>query len=249
MTFVLVHGTGHGGWCWKFVREILERQGHRVYTPTLTGCGERSHLLRTHPDIGLEIHIMDVVNTLECEELKDVVLVGHSYGGCVISGVADRAKERLRHLVYLDTVVLRDGESLVSSRRQISIEEKDADIERRRRMSPDGKYIVARSGAIYGIPPDPPEVLAWVDRRLTPHPLKSWLDPVRLENGGEEGVPRTFIRCTNPEMPYSGIRDNAGFAKGHPDWRYEELSTGHDAMVTEPQACAELFLAAARSSK
>ena len=246
MTFVLVHGTGHGGWCWKFVREILEGQGHRVYTPTLTGCGERSHLL--HPDIGLETHILDVVNTLEFEELEDVVLVGHSYGGCVVSGVADRAKARLRHLVFLDTVVLRDGESLVSSRRQNSVEEKDADIERRRRMSPDGKYIVARSGAIYGIPPDPPEVLAWVDRRLTPHPLKSWLDPVRLENGGEEGVPRTFIRCTNPEMPYSGIRDNAGFAKEHPDWRYEELETGHDAMVTEPQACADLFLAAARSS-
>ena len=246
MTFVLVHGTGHGGWCWRFVREILEAQGCRVFTPTLTGCGERSHLL--HPDIGLETHILDVVNTLEFEELKDVVLVGHSYGGCVISGVADRARESLRRLVYLDTVVLRDGESLVSSRRQNSVEEKDADIERRRRMAPDGKYIAARSGAIYGIPPDPPEVLAWVDRRLTPHPLKSWLDPVQFENGGEEGVPRTFIRCTNPEMPYSGIRDSAGFAKEHPDWSYEELKTGHDAMVTEPQACADLFLAAARSS-
>ena len=247
MTFVLVHGTGHGGWCWRFVREILEGQGHRVYAPTLTGCGERSHLLR--PDIGLETHIADIVNVLEWEELEDVVLVGHSYGGCVISGVADRARRRLRHLVYLDTVVLRDGESLVGSRRQMSDAEADADIARRRQMAPDGKYIVARSGEMYGIPPDPPEVLAWVNRRLTPHPLKSWLDPIKLENGGEEGVPRTFIRCTHPEMPFSGIRDHAMFAQEHPEWRYEQLKTGHDAMITAPQACADLLLAAAHSSR
>lgn len=246
MTFVLVHGTGHGGWCWKRVREILAERGHRAYAPTLTGCGERSHLLG--PDIGLETHILDIVNVLEWEELEDVVLVGHSYGGCVISGVADRAKARLRHLVYLDTVVLRDGESLISSRRRNSAAESDADQERRLRMAPDGKYIVARSGEIYGIPPDPPEILAWVNRRLTPHPLRSWLDPIRLENGGEEGVARTFVRCANPEMPYSGIRDHARFARNHPHWRYEELDAGHDAMVTAPQACAKLFLEAACSS-
>ena len=243
---MLVHGTGHGGWCWKFVRETLEKRGHRVYAPTLTGCGERSHLL--HPDIGLETHITDVVNVLKWEGLEDVVLVGHSYGGCVISGVADRAKARLRHLVYLDTVILRDGESLVSSRHRHGSGEVEADGERRLSLAPDGKYIAAGTGARYGIPPDPPEVLAWVNRRLTPHPLKSWLEPLRLKNGGEEGVPRTFIRCTDPEMPYSGIRDHARFASNHPDWRYEELATGHDAMVTAPQACARLFLEAARAS-
>lgn len=245
VTFVLVHGTGHGGWCWKFVRGILEGKGHRVYTPTLTGCGERSHLL--HADIGLDTHITDIVNVLKWEELTDVVLVGHSYGGCVVSGVADRARKRLRHLVYLDTVVLRDGESLVGSRRQMSDADSDADVERRRSMAPDGKYIVARSGELYGIPREPAEILAWVDRRLTPHPLKSWLDPVKLDNGGEEGVPRTFIRCTDPEMPYSGIRDHAMFARDHPQWRYEELATGHDAMVTAPLALADLILAAAQS--
>ena len=246
ITFVLVHGTGHGGWCWRFVREILERQGHCVHTPTLTGCGERSHLL--HPEIGLEMHISDIVNVLEWEELEEVVLVGHSYGGCVISGVADRARHRLRHLVYLDTVILRDGQSLVGSRKQMGDTERDADADRRNQMAPDGKYIFNRSGEMYGIPPEPAEVLAWVNRRLTPHPLKSWLEPVKLENGGEQGVPRTFIRCTDPEMPFSGIRDHAMFAKEHPEWRYEELKTGHDAMVTEPRACADLFLAAAKSS-
>ena len=244
--FVLVHGTGHGGWCWKFVREILEQQGHRVYTPTLTGCGERAHLL--HPDIGLETHIMDIVNTLVWEELENVVLVGHSYGGLVISGVADREKARMRHLVYLDAIVPRDGESLLTARRDVSVEDIAADQERLRRIAPDGNYVVGFAGERFGIPPEPADVLAWVNRRLTPHPLKSWLDPVEFQNGGEEGVPCTFINCTAPGMPGSGLNNHAKFAQESPDWRYEELKTGHDAMVTEPQACADLFLAAARSS-
>ena len=244
--FVLVHGTGHGGWCWKFVRDILAGQGHRVYTPTLTGCGERSHLL--DPGIGLDMHIADIVNVLEWEELDNVVLVGHSYGGLVISGVADRAKARLRHLVYLDAIVPRDGDSLLTARRDISPEEMAANKEQLRRIAPDGNYIVGFSAERFGIPPEPAEVVAWVERRLTPHPLKTWLDPVKFENGGEEGVPCTFIECTEPAMPGSGLNSHAKHAQEHPDWRYVELKTGHDAMVTEPQACADLFLEAARSS-
>ena len=99
-TFVLVHGAWHGGWCWRDVRAILESNGHLVCTPTRTGVGERSHLLS--PAIDLDTHILDVANVLEWEELSDVVLVGHSYGGNVITGVADRMKDRLRHVVYLD---------------------------------------------------------------------------------------------------------------------------------------------------
>ena len=243
--FVLAHGTGHGGWCWKFVRDILDEQGHRVYTPTLTGCGERSHLL--HPDIGLELHIQDIVNVLEWEELENVVLVGHSYGGLVISGVADRAKERLRHLVYLDAIVPGDGDSLLSARRDASAEEVAANKEIWGRIAPDGEYVMGFSATMFGIPPESSNA-AWVERRLTPHPIKSWLDPVKFENGGEEGVPCTFIECTEPAMPGSGLKAHAKYAQEHPDWRYVELKTGHDAMVTEPQACAELFLAAARSS-
>ena len=244
--FVLVHGTGHGGWCWKFVRDILNEQGHRVYTPTLTGCGERSHLL--HPDIGLELHIQDIVNVLEWEELENVVLVGHSYAGLVISGVADRAKDRLRHLIYLDAIIPRDGDSLLTARRDISVEDMRANEEQLRRIAPDGNYIVGFSAAMFGIPPEPAAIVEWVERRITPHPIKSWLDPVKFENGGEEGVPCTFIECTEPAMPGSGLKNHAKHAQEHPDWRYVELKTGHDAMVTEPQACADLFLAAARSS-
>ena len=109
-TFVLVHGAWHGSWCWKRVRTALHARGHEVFTPTLTGVAERSHLLS--PDVNLSTHIQDVVNLMQWEELSDVVLCGHSYGGCVISGVADRMPSRLRALVYLDAFVLASGQSL-----------------------------------------------------------------------------------------------------------------------------------------
>ena len=109
-TFVLVHGAWHGSWCWKRVRKALQDQGHQVFTPTLTGIAERSHLLS--PTVNLDTHIDDVVNLIRWEELSDVVLCGHSYGGAVISGVADRIPDRIRSLVYLDAFLLEDGESL-----------------------------------------------------------------------------------------------------------------------------------------
>src|SRR3954453_21148411 len=105
-TFVLVHGAWHGGWCWRRVAPLLRVAGHAVYTPTLTGLGERAHLLTR--EVGLETHIRDTVNVLECEELNDVILVGHSYGGIVITGTAERAPERVGHLVYLDAMVTLD---------------------------------------------------------------------------------------------------------------------------------------------
>ena len=109
-TFVLVHGAWHGSWCWKRVRKALQAEGHDVFTPTLTGVGERSHL--TSPQVTLDTHVADVVNLIRWEELTDVVLCGHSYGGCVITGVADRVAERLRALVYLDAFIPENGQSL-----------------------------------------------------------------------------------------------------------------------------------------
>src|SRR5262249_37605119 len=109
-TFVLVHGAWHGSWCWKRVREALRARGHVVFTPTLTGVGERPHLLA--PDINLDTHIEDVANLIRLEELTDVVLCGHSYGGCVIGGVVDRVPERIGALVYLDAFILENGQSL-----------------------------------------------------------------------------------------------------------------------------------------
>src|SRR5205809_2952479 len=109
-SFVLIHGAWHGSWCWKRVRRLLQAQGHDVFTPTLTGVGERSHLLSR--DVNLETHILDIVNLIRWEELSDIVLCGHSYGGCVISGVADRIPDRIRALVYLDAFVPENGENL-----------------------------------------------------------------------------------------------------------------------------------------
>src|SRR6202040_1266512 len=110
-TFVLVHGAWHGSWCWKRVRKALQARGHDVFTPTLTGVGERSHLLS--PDVNLDTHITDVVNLIRWEELSDVVLCGHSYGGCVVTGVADRLPDRIGAMVYLDAFTPEDGESLL----------------------------------------------------------------------------------------------------------------------------------------
>jgi pimeloyl-ACP methyl ester carboxylesterase len=109
-TFVLVHGAWHGSWCWKRVRKTLQAEGHDVFTPTLTGIAERSHLIS--PQVTLDTHIADVVNLIRWEELTDVVLCGHSYGGCVITGAADRVAERLKALVYLDAFILGDGQAL-----------------------------------------------------------------------------------------------------------------------------------------
>jgi pimeloyl-ACP methyl ester carboxylesterase len=119
-TYVLVHGGWHGSWCWKRVRKALQLQGHEVFTPTLTGLGERSHLLSPH--VNLDTHIEDVVNLIKWEELSDVVLCGHSYSGCVISGVADRVSNRIGALIYLDAFVLRDGQSLLDTMPSYQIE-------------------------------------------------------------------------------------------------------------------------------
>ena len=109
-TYVLVHGAWHGAWCWKRVRAALEKQGHQVFTPTLTGVADRSHL--ASPQINLDTHIADVANLIRWEELSNVVLCGHSYGGCVISGAADRIADRIGALVYLDAFLLENGQSL-----------------------------------------------------------------------------------------------------------------------------------------
>ncbi len=110
-TYVLVHGGGHGGWCYQRVARLLRAPGHEVYTPTLTGLGEREHLLS--PDIDLDTHITDVVKVMQFEDLHDVILVGHSYGGMVITGIADRATDRVGHIVYLDAANPENGQSLV----------------------------------------------------------------------------------------------------------------------------------------
>lgn len=232
-TFVFVHGAFHGGWCWRAVARLLRDAGHTVFTPTLTGLGERRHLMSA--DLTVEVFVTDIANLIEIEDLRDVTLVGHSFGGIVISGVADRMRERLRQLIYLDAVTPLAGKSLF---------EMMPEAERRARLAalsrlPEGNVRVPPPpAASFGIV-DATQA-AWVAARLTPHPTGGYMSPVTLANPIGNGVPAAYIRCTDPVFP---INDPcAAFARAQPDWYYREIATGHDAMISAPEEVAAILL-------
>ena len=243
-TFVLVHGAWHGGWAWERMVPYLTNAGYKIFTPTLTGLGEKANLAT--PDVGLNTHIQDILALFEKENLRDVVLVGHSYSGLVISGVGEKAPERISHLVYLDCYVPKDGQSL-------------ADF-----VGPQGMSILREVAKTVGkgwlIPPFPVERfgivseadIAWVKPKLVPQPIKTFEEPVRLTNPASASLPHTYIYLTKPAMATTeefkeGLRGTVfeGFAKmaqSSKDWGYYELETGHDAMVLEPKNLAELLM-------
>jgi pimeloyl-ACP methyl ester carboxylesterase len=223
--FVLVHGAWHGGWCWNRIRHALKATGSNVYSPTLTGLGERAHLACR--ETGLETHIADVLGVLEMEDLTDIVLVGHSYGGVVVTAVADRAAERITQLVYLDGIVPRDGQCLfscVSPKAKAFFEEQAG-----------GDWcipVAAASAQFLGLKRE--EDLRWVLPKLKPHPIRTFRDAVQLKSTAS--VPRTYINCIG-DKPLGQPR--SAQAEGIVD--YHELQTGHDAMVTAPQEVVELL--------
>lgn len=232
-TFVLVHGAWHGGWCWRRVRDQLEALGHTVYTPTLTGLGERAHLAAR--EVGLETHIQDVIGVLAAEDLNGVILVGHSYSGLVITAVADRAAERIVRVVYLDAVVPRDGECLYD-RAPPAIKEY---FETQANTAGDGWLVPATAAAqLLGLTRE--EDVRWVMPRLTPHPIRTFRDPARLR--ASAAVPRTYINCIG-DKPLGQPRTVQ--AQGIDD--YHEIQTGHDAMVTKPHEVAALLIRAAET--
>ena len=225
-TFVLVHGGAHGGWCYRDVARILRSDGHEVYAPTMTGLGERSHLLR--PDIDLDIHIRDIVAVLHYEDLRDVILVGHSYGGMVITGVADRATDRVGRLVFLDAATPVNGQSLVDVAGPI--------IEATRPLGEvvEGVELVllpgAKAGRLYGV--NDPVDLAWMDDRLAGHPWKCFEQ--RLELTNEDAlwaIPQYHIVCTSS----LATRDPEQMARARAEGRLWDIDTGHDLMITEPE--------------
>lgn len=230
-TYVLVHGAYHGGWCWRDVADALRAQGHRVHTPTLTGLGERAHLLAHAP--GLSTMIEDVVRVIECEELEDVVLVGHSFSGTVISGVADRIAGRLRHLVYLDALVIPGGSAVLDG------------------GSPDSRQyyesLRTANGGSGGIPVPPVhffdvgsvEQEAWLLRRLTPHPVESFLEKLELRHPLGNGLPATYVVCTAPY--FAPTEPSRALAAQQPGWRMVDIATGHDAMISAPGELARLL--------
>jgi len=231
-TYVLVHGAWHGGWCWRRVAPLLAAAGHRVLVPTLTGLGERAHLLT--PETGLSTFARDVMAVIEAEEAEDVVLVGHSFGGVVVSMVADRMAERIARLVYLDATVLRSGES------PFSVLSADIVAARRRAAagSPGGLTMPVPAAAAFGVS-DPADA-AWLTRRLTPHPLKSYEDVLALAHPLGNGRPKTYVACTAPE--YAALAAVRARVRAEPGWDWRTLATGHDAMVMAPDLLARLLL-------
>jgi len=226
-TFVLVHGAWHGGWCWKKMAPLLREAGHDVFTPTLTGLGERVHLLA--PEIDLTTHIDDVLGVLEYEDLTDVVLVGHSYGGMVISGVAERADGRIAHLVYLDAFLPEDGKAL---RDYAPGDILDGMVN----TTGDGWRLPSFMFATdFGVTDE--DDIAWVNARLGDQPYKTFTQPLDLAADPGDAIQRAYILTTQDTfVPHAARAQQLGFD-------YHELfSAGHDSMVTQPAELAALFL-------
>lgn len=230
---VLVHGAGHGGWCWRPVAEQLREMGYRVFTPTLTGLGERRHL--RSPDITLAVHIDDVVNLIRAEELQQVCLVAHSYGGTVITGVCDRIKERIRLAVFLDANTPGDGEPTIPNLSRESVEKMTGE------PLLDGYLLPVMDPVTLGIDPRDIETTEWVRRQLTEQPLQTVAQPIHLHSGGSEGLPRSFILTTPLENLRDWQREKVEVIRADPSWDYRELLVGHDAMIIAPCETAELL--------
>ena len=232
-TYVLVHGGGHGGWCYRKVAKLLRDAGHEVYTPTLTGLGERRHLLSIDTD--LSTHVADIVKTLEYEDLRGVILVGHSYGGMVITGVADRAADRIRELVYLDAAHPYDGQSLVD------VAPTSMAFARSSSQMVNGVELVMwpndQMVAAMGV--SDPDDVAILRARMTPHPWKAFEERLSFVNGDAAlRIPRTNINCT-ASLRHSSDADRAKQLDGH---RNFEIDTGHDLMMTEPRKVTDMLL-------
>jgi pimeloyl-ACP methyl ester carboxylesterase len=233
-TFVLVHGAWHGGWCYKRVAQLLRQAGHEVYTPTLTGLGERSHLMNR--TIDLETHVRDIVNVIRWEELSGVILCGHSYGGMVISGVVEKIPEKIHALVYLDAFVPDSGQALMDF----------LPPEQAAGLAEDAK----NNGDGYLITPFPAEFFkvnerdaAWVDRMCVKHPLACFQQKVVSTGAIARVTKRTYALAANwgPPQPFVAIADRL---KKQPGWKVVSLPGGHDLMLDLPQETAELLIAA-----
>lgn len=229
-TFVLVHGAWHGGRCWKRVADILRARGHVVTTPTQTGLGERSHLLSE--SITLSVFVDDIVNHLKWEDLMDVVLVGHSFGGAAITGAADAVPERIARLIYLDAVIMEYGETWFSLLPKELVKER---IEAAKERSGGLSLPVAPVETLGVFDPADAEYLV---SKLTPHPLATFTSELKLDGPVGNRLPASYVTCTDPVYePAVVCRQRAKEA----GWPIVELSTGHDAMITAPLATADLL--------
>ena len=226
-TFVLLHGAWQGGWAYAKTARLLRAEGHDVFTPTLTGLGERSHL--SSPEIDLSTHIQDVVNVLEYESLSDVILVGHSYGGAVITGVSGRCADRIRTLVYLDAFILKDGQAMWDVAGE---EGRTAYVESQKATPGMVPFLVAWRG---GQSLDPAELKR---RKIDFQPLLTLVEPVRLD-GSELGIAnRTYILATKSPS-FARFHDQV---QADPAWTVKTIDTRHLVMIEDPEGLARLLL-------
>ena len=226
-TFVVCHGAWGGGWSWKKMHPLMAAAGHRLVTPTYTGLGERAHLAK--PGIDLDTHVEDVLNVIKYEDLRDIVLVGHSYGGMVATGVADLARDRVAQLIYIDAFVPEDGQSL------LDLNETD-----RQRVTD-----LAKSGDGWRVPPNPPPAdtppadLEWLSQRRVPMPIKCFEKRIRLYDGALT-LPRSYIYATRI-TPADTFGAMARRAKADPAWGYHEIDASHSPNVTAPEVLMALL--------
>ncbi|MFZ2159249.1 MAG: alpha/beta hydrolase [Bradyrhizobium sp.] len=226
-TFLVCHGAWSAGWAWKKMHPLMAASGHRLLTPTYTGLGERAHL--ANPSIDLETHIQDILNVIKYEDLRDIVLVGHSYGGMVATGVADRARDRVTQLIYIDAFVPGDGQSLL-----------DLNEVARAPMTE-----LAKSGDGWRVPPNPtppdtPQAdLEWLTERRVNMPVKCFEMKLKLRDGALT-LPRSYIYATRI-TPADTFGRFAKQAKNDPAWRYYEIDASHSPNVTAPEALMSLL--------
>jgi pimeloyl-ACP methyl ester carboxylesterase len=233
-TYVLVHGSWCGGWFFGPVADRLRANGHRVFTPTQTGLGERKHLLSR--EITLDTFVDDLVNVVEWEELNDVILVGHSSAGGPISGVADRMPDRIRHVIYLDSFILRNGQSFFSASSP-----EVAEARRKSAHEVGGVSVVPPPlGGLSGLGLSDGPVTDWFRRRVTPQPISTYETPLKLGNPViGNGKPCTYVAFTAPAFP--GPEPSRRWAKSQTGWTWVELAAGHAAPVIVPDKVADLL--------
>lgn len=225
-TFLVCHGAWSAGWAWKKMHPLMSAAGHRLFTPTYTGLGEREHL--ASPSIDLETHIQDVLNVIKYEDLRDIVLLGHSYGGMVATGVADRARDRVTQLIYLDAFAPVEGQSLL-----------DLNEVARPRMQE-----ITKSGG-WRVPPNPTPAdtsqadVEWLTERRVHMPIKCFEMKLKLQ-GGELTLPRSYIYATRI-TPADTFGQFTARAKSAPGWRYYEIDASHSPNVTAPEALTALL--------
>jgi|HubBroStandDraft_6_1064221.scaffolds.fasta_scaffold359024_2 pimeloyl-ACP methyl ester carboxylesterase len=235
-TFVLVHGAWHGGWCYKRVAVLLRKAGHEVYTPTLTGLGERSHLMS--PAVTLDTHIEDIVNVVRWEELSNIVLCGHSYGGMVITGVADRIPDKIHALVYLDAFVPNNGEA-ATDRMEPGVR---ASINDDVQQHGDGYLMSPIPAAVFNVNA---RDASWVNQMCVKHPLKCFEQKIALTGAFARVRKLSYVLATDwgaqLASPFPPIAEPL---RHDPGWKVTDLKCGHDVMVDMPKETAEILIAA-----